>query len=204
MKFDGQDNQYMLLDSRDEPLAHGLLLSAPDEDELQVQVLGGRVGNVVNHEMLQLVGLADNAGSILGRVVRQNGDIVVLERLQALADSVRQNLRMPVQFDTFLYPVSGKWKGRMRAEAHDLSCGGIAFFCHGDLQDGECVEIVIPVTTEPLLLRCKILRRRLSARDEPLYAAKFIDLCHDEEIMVREAVFGIQLSRYASNRTTTR
>lgn len=186
----------MLLDSRGEPLAHAELLESGG-GQLRVRVLGGRADSVTEHEMLQLLGLGDDDLCLLGRLARREGDIVVLERLHELPCSVRQNLRMPVQFDTFVYPVSGRWHGRRPAQGHDLSCGGIAFFCPAELQDGECVEIVIPVTAEPLLLRCRILRRRLSARDEPLYAAKFIDLCHDEEIMLREAVFGIQLSRYA-------
>ena len=204
MPIDSAGSRYLLLDSRDEPLAHGELLNAPDQDELRVRVLDNDMDSVVNHEMIQLIGASDNAASLLGRVVSRSGDVVVLERLQTLGDSVRQNLRMPVQFHTFIYPVTGTWRGRREAEAHDLSCGGIAFFCPAALDAGECVEIVIPVTSNPLILRCKILRRRLSARDEPLYAAKFIDLCHDEEIMVREAVFGIQLSRYASGRQNTR
>ena len=204
MQIDPRGGLYPLLDSRDEPLAHGQLLNVPDQDELHVRVLDNSVDDVVNHEMIQLVGVSDDAASLLGRVMRRSGDVVVLERLQALADSVRQNLRMPVQFHTFIYPVTGAWRGRRNAEAHDLSCGGIAFFCPSELETGECVEIVIPVTSSPLILRCKILRRRLSARDEPLYAAKFLDLCHDEEVMVREAVFGIQLSRYASGRQTER
>ena len=57
------------------------------------------------------------------------------------------------------------------------------------------MEVVIPVTSQPLVLRMKILRRRSSSRKEPLYAAQFVDLLREEESMVREAVFSIQLQK---------
>ena len=57
------------------------------------------------------------------------------------------------------------------------------------------MEVVIPVTSQPLVLRMKILRQRSSSRKEPLYAAQFVDLLREEESMVREAVFSIQLQK---------
>ena len=54
-------------------------------------------------------------------------------------------------------------------------------------------QIVIPVTSQPLLVDIKILRERPSPEPIPLYAAAFTDLIHDQETMIREAVFSIQL-----------
>ena len=62
------------------------------------------------------------------------------------------------------------------------------------LQVGEQVEVVIPVTAQPLVVRCQILRMRPTERASyVLYAAKFLELCNDEETMLREAVFNLQL-----------
>ena len=56
-------------------------------------------------------------------------------------------------------------------------------------------ELVVPITAQPLLLRSEIIRKRPCSREgEEMYAAKFVDMCHDEEMMVREAVFNVQLS----------
>ncbi len=52
----------------------------------------------------------------------------------------------------------------------------------------------MPITSEPLILKCQVLRRRPSDRkDEVLYAAKFVEMCDDEEMIVREAVFSVQV-----------
>ena len=53
--------------------------------------------------------------------------------------------------------------------------------------------MVIPVTSQPLLLDMKILRCRSRPEDDLLYAAEFLSLLREEENMVREAVFGLQL-----------
>ena len=102
---------------------------------------------------------------------------------------------MPVCFDTCIYPLTGRGKGRRRIETNDLSCTGVSFFSEEPLKKGECLEIVIPVTSQPLLLHCEILKQRQSVKSSPLFAAKFIDICRDEETMLREAVFGIQLEQ---------
>lgn len=114
-----------------------------------------------------------------------------VEAVRDLGSKVRENLRIPVSFQSFIYLE----KGRLPIESYDLSCGGIAFFCDGQLKEGQQMEVVIPVTSQPLVLRMKILRQRPSPRPQPLYAAEFLDLLREEENMVREAVFSIQLQR---------
>ena len=69
----------------------------------------------------------------------------------------------------------------------------MAFYCAQPLETGEIAELVVTVTSQPLVLRVKILRRLPSAEPIPLYAARFVDLVREEESMVREAVFSIQL-----------
>lgn len=197
MGHEDQRNWYLLLDSSGAPLARGHLESPPDAPNLQVRIAMEQMEKVLEHEDLQLVGMDADGPSLLGRIIMNRRDIVVLEKIKALGAEVRQNLRMPVGFQSFIYPLSGAWRGRRGVVAHDLSCGGIAFYCGEPLERGERVEIVVPITAQPLLLRCEILRRRPSGRSTPLYAAKFVELCNDEERMVREGVFGIQLNRRA-------
>ena len=128
-----------------------------------------------------------------GRVTACHGNMISIAPVRTLGEDVRRNLRIPVRFESFLYPVSGRWRGRVPILSNDLSCGGIAFFCARKLEVGEIAQIVIPVTAQPLLLDLKILRQRPSGEPVPLYAGAFMDLLHDQEKLVREAVFGIQL-----------
>lgn len=191
---------YLLLDSGGTVLARGSLESPPDFYNVQIRVTDGKVMEVMEHEDLQLIALEEDAQNLIGRIIGRRGDVIVLEKLKNLGAEARQNLRMPVTFDSFIYPLTGAWTGRRRVRANDLSCGGISFFCDEPLENGEQMEVVIPVTNQPLVLRCKILRRRLSGGTGTLYAAEFADTCDDEERLVREAVFSIQIKSHASGR----
>ena len=75
----------------------------------------------------------------------------------------------------------------------DLSCGGIAFYADCRLEMHEQMEIVVTPTEEPVILRCEILRKQELQNDRFMYATKFVDMCEDEEVVVREAVFSLQL-----------
>ena len=189
-----QGKLYALLDSRNAVLTQGRLENPPDAPDWQVRVPEDKISAVMEHEEIQLVPIDGDGDALLGRVRRNRNDLIVLQKLQSLGSEMRQNLRMPTHFQSFIYPVSGGWKGRRQAEAKDLSCGGVAFFCAQQLEDGEVVELVVPITSEPLILKCQVLRRRPSDReDEVLYAAKFVEMCDDEEMIVREAVFSVQV-----------
>lgn len=189
-----QGKLYALLDSRNAVLAQGRLESPPDAPDWQVRVPENKVSAVMEHEEIQLIPIDGDGEALLGRVRRNRNDVIILQKLQSLGSDMRQNLRMPTHFQSFIYPVSGEWKGRRPAEANDLSCGGVAFFCAQPLEEGEVVEMVVPITSEPLILKCQVLRRRPSDREhEALYAAKFVEMCDDEEMIVREAVFSVQV-----------
>ena len=167
--------KYMLLDSRGAPVAQGVSEDGPEKNVWQLRIAHGDIKRVLGHEYISLVGTSE----------------------QFPAMEVRRNLRMPVRFESFLYPVSGRWRGRMPVLSNDLSCGGVAFFCARKLEVDEVAEIVIPVTAEPLVLRVKILRERPSPEPIPLYAAEFVDMLREEENMVCEAVFSLQFRHTA-------
>lgn len=190
-----RQERYLLVDSRHTPLARAVLESAPSAEAWQIQILDDKIEDVMEHELVQMVGMGDMAQSLLGRILRRQEDRIIVEPIRKLGEDLRQNLRMPVAFDSFIYPLSTqRWAGRRPVRSHDLSCGGVAFFCNEPLAQSEEIEIVIPITQEPLVLRCQVLRPRPSNDpDRQLYATKFVDLCPGEESMVREAVFSVQL-----------
>ena len=165
--------KYMLLDSRGAPVAQGVSEDGPEKNVWQLRIAHGDIKRVLGHEYISLVGTSEQFPAMEGRIVR------------------------PVRFESFLYPVSGRWRGRMPVLSNDLSCGGVAFFCARKLEVDEVAEIVIPVTAEPLVLRVKILRERPSPEPIPLYAAEFVDMLREEENMVCEAVFSLQFRHTA-------
>lgn len=185
-----QTQSFFLLDSSNITVARGQLVG-PFETTFQVKVLDDKISDVMRHEQIRLVSLSGSVPVMVTKVVRCRGSIVVLEKLY---NDKRKNLRVPTDFKSFIYPLDGRWKGRRVIQANDISCGGLAFFYEGELGDKEQMEVVVPVTSNPLILRCEVLRKRPSDRDDTtLYALQFVDMCDEEEMVVREAVFSIQL-----------
>lgn len=196
---DGQEN-YLLVDSKYDLLSRAVLENPPDGQLWRVRVLDGKIEDVMAHVLVQMVGMGDDAPILLGRIIRRTGDCILVEPLQQLEEKLRQNLRVPVGFESFLYPVTGSWLGMRPIRSCDLSCGGIAFYSEQPLEIGERVEVVIPITEPPLVVCCQILRPRASSGVTPLYAAKFVALCEGEERLIREAVFNVQLFQRGKRR----
>lgn len=188
-----EERLYLLLDSLNNPLARGQMEGPSNGQILQMLVLDDDVEKVASHEVIVLMSMGTDEPPLQCRIVRQRGDRVALEKIASLDPELRRNLRVPIKFDTFIYPVTGRWRGRREAQAIDLSCGGLAFYADDGLEVGEKLEMVIPVTEQPVILRCQILRKQELRNWKMLYAVKFVDLCEDEEVTVREAVFSIQL-----------
>ena len=188
------NHTYLILDTQNHALANGTLASPPDTAPMRLLVLDNKVDNVLKHEVITLFSASSNEPPIQCRILRQRGDIIQLEKIATLDPEVRRNLRVPVKFSTFLYPLPGSsWTGRRSVQSIDLSCGGIAFYADCQLELHEQMEIVIVPTEEPVILRCEILRKQELQNDRFLYATKFVDMCEDEEVVVREAVFSLQL-----------
>ncbi|MCI8738779.1 MAG: PilZ domain-containing protein [Oscillibacter sp.] len=201
-----EERMYLLLDSVNHPLARGRLEGPAAGDTLQLMVMDNDVDKVACHEVIVLMSMSGSEPPLQCRIVRQRGDRIALEKIASLDPDLRRNLRVPIKFNTFIYPITGRWQGRREIQSIDLSCGGVAFYGDEGLEIEERLELVIPVTEEPVILRCQILRKQELRNDKLLYATKFVDMCEDEEVTVREAVFSIQLESRSAPAvgTTTR
>lgn len=185
---------YLILDTQNHALANGELATAPDASPMRLNILNNKVDNVMAHEVVTLLSSSSEDLPIQCRILRQRGDAVLLEKIATLDPEVRRNLRVPVKFDTFLYALpESPWKGRRSIQSIDLSCGGIAFYADCQLEPHEQMEIVITPTEEPVILHCEVLRKQELQNGRFLYATKFVNMCEDEEVLVREAVFSLQL-----------
>ena len=191
------EQTYILLDSTSTPLAKGIMMSPPGAEKIQIRVLDDMADIVASHEVIQLIGMGVGTTSLRCLLVQRRRDMLVLDRMEILNPELRRNLRIPVVFDSFLYPIKGQWKGRRSIRSIDLSCGGIAFYGDQGLEIGEQAEVVIPITTEPLIVQIQILRIQELKHGRTYYAAKFINMCLDEEHKICEAVFGIELENHS-------
>jgi len=187
---------YLVLDSQGRALCQGVLESSPHADMLQVRLLGDEWEDTALTGEVQLIGLDDSLPARRGEVTRQRGCRIVIRPTAELGAEARENLRVRTNFKSVIYPVTGQWRGQRAIRCHDLSCGGIAFHTMQKLSPGEVAELVLPVTDEPLLLHLRVLRTLPTQEPVPLYAARFVDLILDQEIMIRKAVFAIQVKNF--------
>ena len=187
---------YLILDRDGSPLDQGYLESPPGMEILQFELTRDEedVQDLTGHTIVQLIGLDDKSPSMQGEIVRQRGNRLAVKPTGQLGPEARENLRIMTDFESVIYPVTGFWKGQRPIQAHDLSCGGLAFHSAEELRDREVVEVVLPVTDQPLVVHMRILRRLPVPAEVPLYAGRFVDLCMDEEVFIRKAVFSIQVS----------
>lgn len=191
----GYSYRYMISDSQNETLTAAVLETPPASKVWRLRLPGENLPRVLEHEIINLIPADPSSPDMVGRILSSNHvDFIDVEPQGEAGASLRQNLRVPVRFESFLYPVTGSWTGRLPIICHDLSCGGLAFFCNFPLKIAEIVELVVPITVQPLILRARILRLRPSNSNIPLYSARFLDLIHDEEVILREAVFSQQIT----------
>ena len=190
-----EERLYLILDSQGTPLANAVLESPLNAEVLQIRILNNKEEAVAAHREIQLIGLDDSSPNRVGLIVRQKDDKMVIQPTAALGPAARENLRIVTDFESVMYPASGRWKGQRKIKAKDLSCGGLAFYSSIPLGEREIVEVVLPVTDSPLVVRTQVLRALPDdTSDKPLYASKFVDLIQDEEALIRKAVFSIQIS----------
>lgn len=186
---------YLILDRDGSPIEQGYLESPPGMEILQFELTRDEedLPDLMSHKIVQLIGLDNKSPSMMGEIVRQRGNRLAVKATGQLGPEARENLRIMTDFESVMYPVTGYWKGQQPIRGHDLSCGGLAFHATQPLKDREIVEAVLPVTDEPLVVKMRILRQLPSNDPVPLYAARFVDLCLDEEMFIRKAVFSIQV-----------
>lgn len=194
--------EYTLMDSMSRVLAKGRLESR-QTDTLRVKVTEGHIKEVLRTNKVQIVPPDEDTPAVLGRVIDcSDNDVLTFTILRELkGEAMRTNLRMPVDFTSYCYPLSGPDRTRAAIRANDLSGGGLSFYCTLNLSPGDLLEVVIPVTRiAPLLLKCQILRKGGSNGEYTLYASKFVDIIDEQESLVREAVFRAQVQHIRDQR----
>ena len=186
---------YLILDKTGHALAQAVLESPRITEVVQLRLTEETEVDFLQVGEIQCIGLDNGSASMRGEVTMQRGERLVIRPGAVLGAQARENLRIQTDFESVMYPVTGYWKGQRPIRGHDLSCGGLAFHSEKSLKVQEVVQVVLPVTDSPLLLRAKILRDLPTEDPVPLYASRFVDLCLDEEMAIRKAVFSIQVSR---------
>ena len=184
---------YVITGKNRTPLARAMLYGDPDAEAWQAELVSGDAAAVLAEDTVELVRLGEEMYTLVGRVKGQAGKYIRLERIIGRSGDARRSLRVPIDYDTYIYPVGGTWKGRCLVKCKDLSCGGIAFHLPMQLVLGERVDVVVRTQEEPLVIRGEVLRELEKTGDMNGYAVCFRDICPDEDALLCKEVFGVQL-----------
>lgn len=188
-----ESSVYSLMDSNSRLLARG----THHEFESQYLFFTLIEGDLIDIEQANIIQVVPQDNSLPPQMTRYAGcrnNIVALEPMRQAGAAIRKNFRVPVVFDSYVYPASGP---RSPMRSVDLSCGGIALHSPHVFTPHEVFEVVVPlISEEPLLLHAEALRARADPGMGNFYACKFVDLIDDEESLLREAVFAIQIKSY--------
>lgn len=186
---------FLISDYIHRPLAVAKLTSQPGEKPLLLEIFHYEPDIAPKALTVQqkvcLIDI-DRDAAMEGLIVNQGGNRILVQPGKLLGPDERKNLRVRTKFESLMFPISGSWQGQQKFISQDLSSGGIAFYTDIPLECGERLELVIPVMEPPLLVKATILR---PLPGKNLYAAKFYDLTHDEDSLIRKSVFALQLTR---------
>ncbi len=199
-RYSDQENRYLLLDNRNVPLAHVAAEGSTEGKLLTVRLLDNEAEGVLTHEIYRLLSIKKEQPPIQCQFVSQKNGRVVLEKISVLAPELRKDLRVPLHRQSFLYFPTEKGFGRYEIEFVDISCGGMAFYGPKGIRQTDGLEAALPLNFTPLIVKCQLLNERELRNEKSLYAAKFQDLCNDEEKAIREAVFSLQLEGRARSK----
>lgn len=126
----------------------------------------------------------------IARYAGYHDGIVALQPIRGTGSAMRENFRVPADFDSHAYP---DFSDPVEIHAVDLSCGGIAFRSSHPFSPKEIFEVDIPLTSgKQLVLRAQALRARTDPKGGAVYACRFVDLTDDAEMLLRETMFVLQ------------
>lgn len=187
--------EYLILDEDQSSLTRGVLRNPPTANILEFEIPEADVPLVEGYVNLQFLGFDESSPSFAGKVTRRRGNRMAVERGASLGDTALDNLRVPFEHDSFIYPVSQDWQGRLSVRTHSLSCGAVGFYAKRGLQENEVVEVAIHVREGALLIQGKVVSQHQDTKGIFDTVVKFLSGVDDVERMVRREVLYLQLQQ---------
>jgi hypothetical protein len=127
-------------------------------------------------------------------VYQVKGEKLFVENLKNITAQLRSDLKVKVSYKSTVRMLDTPSSTNINIQSRDISCGGICFQTEQDLMTTELYETVVPITQDPIILRFRIIRKVFDKeKNVYVYGARFIELKHNEERMLRQAIFRLQM-----------
>lgn len=187
--------EYLIMDEDHSSLTRAILRTSPTAPVLEFEIPEQDVHLLEGLVNLQFVGFDEHSPSFEGRVARRRGNRMAVEKGKDLGDAPLENLRVPYDHETFVYPVSGQWEGRLTVQTTALSCGGLAFLSPRGFMANEVVQVALHIREGALLVHGKVVGQELDGMGKMNSVIKFMSGVGDVEQMVRREVLYLQLKQ---------
>ena len=190
------EEKYLILSENDMVLCEAVLeKSGADKMVMKVKDSAKSLKDLA---MVKLHKMQSYAETYQGHILSISGNTVTINKVVNISAQMRSELKVKIRFETHLTKITmlGEVENQMSIPvvSRDISCGGICFLAKTDLDTQSTYEIVIPITSEPILADLKVVRKEFVPEENIfIYGAKFIDFNINGERMLREAVFKLQM-----------
>lgn len=187
--------EYLILDEDHSTLTRGVLRTSPTAPVLEFEIPEQDVPLLEGHVQLQFLGFDESAPSFHGKVARRRGNRMAVEKGKDLGEAPLENLRVPFEHETYVYPTTDKWQGRVKVQTKNLSCGSLHFLSPRGFQGNEVIEVAVHVREGALLVEGKVVSQELDGLGKMLCVVKFMSGVEDVERLVRREVLWLQLKQ---------
>ncbi|NLK37281.1 MAG: PilZ domain-containing protein [Epulopiscium sp.] len=127
-------------------------------------------------------------------VYQVKGEKLFVENLKNITAQLRSDLKVRVSYKSSVRVIDSASPLNINIQSRDISCGGICFQAEQDLMTTELYETVVPITQDPIILKLRIIRKVFDKeKNVYVYGARFVELKHNEERMLRQAIFRLQM-----------
>lgn len=136
-----------------------------------------------------------------GQIQDIKGNIVSLGDVFNISAQMRKEIKVKIHMETDLIKTFPEEEQKIPFTipivVNDISCGGMGFVSKSDLTKEGTYEVVIPITTDPIILDVGIVRKEFQPdKNLYVYGSKFIDFNIVCERLLREAIFRLQMRRH--------
>lgn len=190
-------NKYVLLTENNVVLAEAVLVFSNGKNMVFRVSSAKSMSRLSGYNCLRYHKMESYAETFEGQVYDLKMDKIYLQEIKNISATMRSELKVKVKYDSIIRSVEDSSVINQSIHAKDISCGGMCFTCSQDLSTSIVYETIVPITSDPVIVGFEIIRK---SQDEDtgefIYGCRFRGMNNREEIMLRQAVYKLQMILY--------
>ncbi|MBS4959395.1 MAG: PilZ domain-containing protein [Clostridiales bacterium] len=186
------NDRFMLIDMSNKMICEGLVKEFwRDEAVFKVEHGIYSLKSIERGQWLRFVFLQRRKGIFEGKVTEVNGCEIIIEEINSIADSVKEDIRIKTNIETKLFCKDSV--GRLyswHVTIKDISAGGLNIESKYRAPLERVLEVAVPWNSSYVIVNI-ILLREILKDNFYYYGCKYFNLLSTEENMIRNTVFKI-------------